>query len=150
MKVPSEMTVRGMTPEGRALVRDRASKLDNEVGRETVALIDSLNLPLSSGGMSLDDPLYREMQEVVWSARARAAALDAVKAGLPALAGVDPILQEVMGSRYGREAQGTMNAGSLAAEVMRHLGYEKVGDGPLPENCIAKTAATWKPKAPLR
>lgn len=139
-----------MSPEQRMTVRSRAARLDNQLGRSTVALIDSLHLPLSSGGMSLDDPLYREMQEIVWSARARAAALLSVENGLPALAGVDPILQELMGTRYGREAQGTMNAGSLVAEVMRHEGYEKSGDGPLPPGCIARTAATWKSKQALR
>lgn len=150
MKAPTEAQLRAMTPEGRMTVRSRAAKLDTDVGRATVALIDELGLPLSSGGMSLDDPLYREMQEIVWSARARQAALNAVKNGEPALAGVDPILQEVMGSRYGRTGQGTMNAGSLVAEVMRHAGYDKDGEGPLPATCIAKTAAMWKPKQALR
>lgn len=54
-----------------------------------------------------------------------------------------------MSSRYGRTAQGTMNAGSLVAELMRHAGYEKDGEGPLPATCIARMAAMWKPtKAP--
>ena len=130
-------------------VRSRAAKLDTDVGRATVALIDGLGLPLSSGGMSLDDPVFREMQEIVWSTRARQAALEAVANG-PPLAGVDPILQEVMGSRYGRMAQGTMNAGSLVIKVMRHAGYEKDGEGLLPATCIARTAAMWKPPKALR
>ncbi|TXM99099.1 hypothetical protein FV242_26700 [Methylobacterium sp. WL64] len=150
MRVPTEAQIRAMTPEGRMTVRSRAAKLDSEIGRATVALIDSLDLPLSSGGMSLDDPIYREMQEIVWSARARQAALDAVRSGHPALAGVDPILQEIMGGRYGRTGQGTMNAGSLVAEVMRHAGYEKNGEGLLPETCIARMAAMWKPAKALR
>lgn len=150
MKAPTETQIRAMTPEGRMTVRSRAAKLDTDVGRATVALIDGLGLPLSSGGMSLDDPVFREMQEIVWSARARQAALEAVANGQPALAGVDPILQEVMGNRYGRTAQGTMNAGSLVAEVMRHAGYEKDGEGPLPATCIARTAAMWKLAKALR
>jgi hypothetical protein len=43
-----------------------------------------------------------------------------------------------------------MNAGSLVADIMRHARYEKDGEGPLPANCIARTAATWKPKQALR
>ena len=150
MKAPTQAQLRAMTPEGRMTVRSRAAKLDTELGRATVALIDALGLPLSSGGMSLDDPVYREMQEIVWSTRARAAALEAVERGLPALAGVDPILQDIMGIRYGRAAQGTMNAVSLVAEIMRHAGYEKDGDGPLPATCIARTGALWKPSRSLR
>ncbi|KQQ15541.1 hypothetical protein ASF59_14530 [Methylobacterium sp. Leaf121] len=65
MKAPTEVQIRAMTPEGRMTVRSRAAKLDTDVGRATVALIDGLGLPLSSGGMSLDDPVYREMQEIV-------------------------------------------------------------------------------------
>ncbi len=61
-----------------------------------------------------------------------------------------PILQEVMGSQYGRTGQATMNAGSLVAEVIRYAGCEKSGEGPLPAACIAKTAAMWKPKQALR
>ncbi|WP_424360971.1 hypothetical protein [Methylocystis parvus] len=144
MKAPTETQLRAMTPEQRMLVRQRAAKLNNEIGAVTVALIDSLHLPLSSGGMSEDHPLYREMQEVIWSAEAKSAAVKAVEKGLPAMAGVDPILQRVMGERYGREYQGTMNAGYIVGEVMRYLGYDKVGEGPLPEGCVAKTAATWR------
>ncbi len=76
--------------------------------------------------MSLDDPLYREMQEIVWSAR-RASGTRRGKNGEPALAVVDPILQEAMGTDTTHGA-GTMNAGSLVAEVMRHAGYEKCGE----------------------
>lgn len=139
-----------MTPEQRMLVRQRAAKLNNEIGAVTVALIDSLHLPLSSGGMSEDHPVYREMQEVIWSAEAKSAAVRAVENGLPAMAGVDPILQRVMGERYGREYQGTMNAGYIVGEVMRHLSYDKVGEAPLPEGCVAKTAATWRPTSSLK
>jgi hypothetical protein len=56
--------------------------------------------------MSEDHPLYREMQDIVWSAEGKTAAVGAVEAGFPAMAGVDPLLQKAMGERYGREYQG--------------------------------------------
>jgi hypothetical protein len=128
MKVPTELQLLAMTPEQRMTVRSRAVKLGGPIGNATVALIDSLNLPLSSGGISKDHPLYREMQEIVWSAEGKAAAVHTVEEGLPALAGIDPLLQKAMGDRYGREYQGTMNAGYIVCELMRFLGY----DTPIP------------------
>jgi hypothetical protein len=113
MKAPTEMQLRAMSPEKRMTVRSRAAKLGGEIGNAAAALIDSLNLPLSSGGMSEDHPLYREMQELIWSADGKAAAIQAVEKGLPAMAGIDPLLQKAMGDRYGREYQGTMNAGYI-------------------------------------
>ena len=144
MKAPTDKQLKAMSPEDRMTVRNRAARLDNEIGRSTVALIDSLDLPLSSGGMAADHPLYREMQEVAWSAEGKAAAVAAVARGQPAMAGVDPLLQKAMGERYGRDYQGTANAGYIVGEVMRFLGYKKVGEAVLPGGCVAKTAATWR------
>lgn len=146
MKAPTETQLRAMTPEQRMTVRSRAVKLGDEIGNATVALIDSLNLPLSTGGMSNDHPLYREMQEIIWSAEGKAAAVQAVEKGLPAMAGIDPLLQKLMGDRYGREYQGTVNAGSIVGELMRFLGYQKDGEADLPSGCVARTAATWRRK----
>jgi hypothetical protein len=145
MKAPTELQLRAMTPEQRMLVRSRAVKIGGEIGNATVALIDSLHLPLSSGGMTLDHPLYREMQEIIWSVEGKALAIEAAANGFPAMAGVDPLLQKMMPERYGREYQGTMNAGHIVADLMRFLGYEKVGDAALPSGCVAKTAALWSP-----
>jgi hypothetical protein len=149
MRAPTEKQLRAMTPEQRMTVRSRALDLGGEIGDATVALIDSLNLPLSSGGMSENHPLYREMQTHIWSAEGKVAAVEAVAQGLPAMAGIDPLLQKKMGDRYGREYQGTMNAGYIVGELMRSLGYEKVGEAELPSGCVAKTAATWRPNKPL-
>jgi hypothetical protein len=145
MKAPTEMQLRTMTPEQRMTVRTHAVRLGGEIGSATVALIDSLNLPLSSGGMSQDHPLYREMQEIVWSAEGKSAAVQVVEEGLPAMAGIDPLLQKVMGDRYGLEYQGTSNAAYIVGELMRVL----EGEAELPSGCAAKTAATWRPTRPF-
>ena len=150
MKAPTEMQIRAMSAEQRSTLRANAAKLGGPLGDSTVALIDSLRLPMSSGGMASDDPLYLAMREVVWSKEGQAAALSATAAGQPAMALVDPLIQAKMGARYGREQQGTVNAGFIVAELMRSLGYEKEGEGPLPPNCVAKTAARWRPKAKLK
>ncbi len=144
MRAPTEAQIRAMSPEARLTLRSNALKIGGEAGTATVALIDSLNLPMSSGGMPANDPIYHEMRDVVWSAEGKTEAMRAVEDGLPAMAYVDPLLQQRMGTRYRREAQGTMTAGALVAEVMRYLGYELVGEDKLPSDCIAKTAATWR------
>lgn len=148
MKAPTEMQLRAMTPEQRMTLRSNAVRLGGEIGDATAALINSLNLPLSSGGMSEDHPLYQEMQEIVWSADGKAAAVQAVDNGLPAMAGIDPLLQKAMGNRYGRESQGTMNAGYIVGELMRFLGYQKGREADLPSHCVARTAATWTRNKP--
>ena len=150
MKAPTEMQLRSMTPEQRLLVRGRAAKLGGEMGLATVALIDELHLPMSSGGMSHDNPIYCEMEKIIWSAEGKLAATSAVESGLPAMAGIDPLLQRLMGNRYGREQQGTVNAGVIVGELMKHLGYEKLGEAELPAECIARTAATWRRRTHLR
>ena len=151
MKVPTLEQITRWSPEERLRVRGRAAAMRTPMGDETVALIDGSGLPMrTGGGMSSDHPIYREMEEVIWSAEGKAAAFEAVKAGLPAMAKVDRILQQRMGNRYSADQQGTLNAGYIVAEVMRLHGYEPEGSAALPQGCVAKTAALYRPKRPLR
>ena len=133
----------------RANLRTNAAKSKAPGAAALVLQIDALGLPVSYGGMSKDDPIYAELEGLIWSEPFKDAALQAVADGLPAMAGVDPLLQEAMGSRYHADNQGTNNAGSIVGEVMRNAGYSKVGEASLPSGCVAKTAATWKPKNAL-
>lgn len=136
-----------MTPEARANLYENARKRLAEGGQEIIDLIDASGLPLRSGGMRLSDPVYLEMEEVIWSPTGRAAALAATEQGLPALAGVDPILQEALGSRYRPQDMGTVSAGSIIGELMRHLGFVAAGVAKMPAGCVAKTAMRWKSRA---
>lgn len=107
-------------------------------------LLEDAGLPFSEEGcLSSDDPIYLKMRGLIESKDGREAAVAAVEAGLPAMAGIDPMLQVLLGSDYGSHNMGTQTAGSIVAEVMRSLGYKKTGEAPLPPNCVAKTAATW-------
>jgi hypothetical protein len=49
-----------------------------------------------------------------------------------------------LGERYHPHDQGTMNAGYIVGELMRHLGYIQDGEGKIPEGSVAKTAMKWK------
>jgi hypothetical protein len=43
------------------------------------------------------------------------------------------------GDRYHPHDLGTVDAGSIVGEVMRHLGYELAGRKDMPEGSVAKT-----------
>jgi hypothetical protein len=66
------------------------------------------------------------------------------KNGFPALAGVEHFIVAELGERYHPHDQGTMNAGYIVGELMRHLGYIQDGEGKIPEGSVAKTAMKWK------
>ncbi len=136
-------TLRTMSPERRAQLYENARRKRDEGGQAIIDLIDSSGLPLRSGGMTLNDPVYLAMEEIIWSHAARARLLEAVEEGLPALAGVEPMIRETLGERYHPHDQGTANAGAIVGEVMRHLGFTPVGMGKMPQGSVAKTAKLW-------
>lgn len=92
----------------------------------------------------MSDPRVLEMRDIIQSPEGRHACVAAVKAGLPALAGVEPMIVSRMGERYGAFSQMTLTAGSLVAEVMTSLGYKISGRKDMPPDSIAKTAAFWE------
>jgi hypothetical protein len=116
-----------MTPERRATLYQNAVKRREEGGQEIINLIDSSGLSLNSGHMVSDDPAYRKMEEIVWGTEGRAAALAATEKGLPALAGVDPLINAELGDRCSPHDGGTLNAGYIQAGLMRHLGFAEAG-----------------------
>ena len=134
-----------MSPEGRAVLYQNAVERRDIGGQAIIDLIDKSGLPLSSGGMRITDPAYLTMQDVTWSTEGRAAAVEATDKGLPALAGVEPLIVAALGERYHPHDGGTVNAGYIVAELMRHLGYVLDREGKMPEGSVAKTAMRWKP-----
>lgn len=143
--------LKAMTANERLSLRNNALAKGTPEALAIVQQIDELKLPLGSGGLTEDHPLYLEMYEIIMSPEAKAAALKAVEGGLPALAGVDPLLQERMGKRYTNEQQMTVNAGYITGTVMISAGYEKDKEGvSLPKGCVAKSSTTWKRKKPLK
>jgi len=127
-----------------ALYRNACRMGDTPAGAALKALIETVGLPYSEGGMpASDDPLVLRMREVIFSPEGRSAALEATRAGLPAMAGVDPLLQAELGVDYGSHNWGTVIAGSIVGELMQSLGYRNVKQMALPAHCVAKTAAFW-------
>lgn len=135
-----------MSPERRSQLYHNAVERRAKGGQEIIDLIDSSGLPLRSGGMTLSDPVYLKMEEIIWGQEGRKAALAATEKGLPALCGVEPLLRKELGTRYGPHDMGTVSAGSIIGELMRHLGYTTGGEAKCPDGGVAKTAMKWLPR----
>lgn len=138
--------LKAMTPERRATLYENARKLLDSGGQAVIDLINSSGLPLRSGGITFSDPVHIRMEEIIWSHEGKRLLIQATEAGLPALAGVEPLIVADLGDRYHPHDRGTVDAGSIVGEVMRHLGYELSGRKDMPEGSVAKTAATWRPR----
>lgn len=96
------------------------------------------------GGISMSDPRVIEMDDIISSSEGQAACLQATADGLPALAGVEPMIVEQMGSRYGSFSMMTVTAGSLVGSLMLSKGYKIASQKKMPEGSVAKTAAFWE------
>ncbi|HZZ90717.1 MAG TPA: hypothetical protein VFE13_20505 [Caulobacteraceae bacterium] len=125
---------------------ENALKLGTPEARDLIALMSQHKLlGKIGGGLPRNHPVIREIEAMIRSPQARTAAADATVRGLPALAGVDPMIQARLGEDYG-DRDTTSWAGTLQAEVMYEEGYEQVGKRPMPRACVAKTAAFFAKK----
>jgi len=79
-------------------------------------LIEQAGLPYSEDKcLTNDDPITIKMWEVINSREGRAEAVKATDMGLPAMAGIDPLLQVALGVDYGPHNMGTATAGVRSA-----------------------------------
>ncbi|MCJ2125104.1 hypothetical protein [Methylobacterium sp. J-077] len=95
--------------------------------------------------MSFTDPIYKKMVIISKSAEGKAAMEAAASEGKPAICSLDKLFQSLLGEDYSdTKTPGTiMSAGSLAAEIMRKLGYINAGNAKCPEGCIAREGIIW-------
>lgn len=135
-----------MSPEQRATLYENARNRLDQGGREIMDLINESGLPLRSGGITFSDPVHLRMEEIAWSSQGKRLLVEATEAGLPALAGIEPLIVADLGPLYHPHDLGTVDAGSIVGQVMRHLGYELVDRKDMPAGSVAKTAATWRPR----
>jgi hypothetical protein len=126
-----------------ALFANARGRVDHEAENVIRLLVDHDLLVRSGGGLSRDHPTIQQMEEIIRSAQGRQAAQKAAEAGLPAMAGIDPLLSAALGASYG-EHDTTSWAGTLTAEIMDECGYVQTRKAPLPEGCVAKTAAFFE------
>lgn len=118
---------------------------DREAERIIELLVDHDLLLRTGGGLRRDHPTIQQIEEIIRSPRGRGAAKEAADAGLPAMAGIDPLLSAALGSAYGKHDT-TSWAGTLTAEIMAEAGYVQTRKAPMPPDCVAKMAAFFEPR----
>ncbi len=84
------------------------------------------------------------MAEIVASAEGRSACIEATLDGLPAIAGVDPLLHEAFGAAYRLSDEAVATAATLVAELMAAQGYVEAGRKNLPNRYVARSGVFWK------
>lgn len=143
-KLPDSEAIKAMTPTQRRSLYDNAKRIGTAEASAVVSMIlDNDLLVTASGGLPRDHPIIQEIESVSRSDEARAAAKAASDAGLPALAGVDPLLRDALGSAYG-SFDTTSWAGGFVAEEMESQGYRQTGKRAMPPGSVAKTAAFFE------
>lgn len=132
------------SPEERYAIWKRARGLRTADGNQLAREIELLGLPAEPGVLAEDEPMRARMAEIMASPEARSACIEATLDGLPAIAGVDPLLHEALGAAYRKSDEAIVTAASLVAELMRGLGYVEAGRKTLPGRYVARSGVFWK------
>ena len=137
--------LRERTQTERHAVWRRARALHSAEGNHLARAIERLGLPYAEPEpLTADDALMVRMREVMASAAARSAAIEATLDGLPAMAGIDALLHDQLGEDYRRNPAAVPTAQVLVAELMTGLGYVDAGGKDLPMRCVARFGVFWK------
>lgn len=121
----------------------RAKRLHSADGNHLARAIERLGLPYREEGLS-EGETYDRMREAVFSKEGRAAAKEATLDGLPAIAGLDTLLHDLLGEDYRRDPPLVITAQALVAELMAEMGYQEAGTKPLPGRYVAREGVFWK------
>ena len=95
-------------------------------------------------GLTTNHQTFTKMAAVIQSTEGTKAAAHATSKRLPALAGVDPLLQAELGVDYTRDNQVTMNTAWLVAQEIHAMGFVDAGSARQPEDCVAATALVFR------
>jgi len=132
------------TPDERYEIWRRAKALHTADGNQLAREIEQLGLPETAPALPEEDILARVIRDVVTSDEAKAAAKEATLDGLPAIAGVDELLQAALGAEYRRSERAVVTAQRLVGEVMAEMGFEAVGAKALPDRYVAREGVFWR------
>jgi hypothetical protein len=98
----------------------------------------------------MDQTIHHDVARLVNSADGIKRAVRATNDGQPAVAGVDALLRQELGSEYERANNGVWWAGFAVAQLMREMGFVEAGMGECPPGCVADRGLVWKPKVAAR
>lgn len=120
---------------------ENAVKDGSEQAEQILALIAQHGLlERLGGGHERTHRVIQAIEKFVRSDEGVRAALQAAEDGEAPMAGVDPLLQNAVGSEYGHRDT-TVWAGWAVKEEMEAVGWRHEGRKKLPADCKAKTAA---------
>ena len=148
MAVPwTKERLEGLSHKELSTLYERALTMDGDDARDVVELVQQHGL-LSrlGGGYHRGHRIIQAIERVCRSPAGRDAASAAVQSGEAPMAGVDPLLVDALGSEYGHRDTASW-AGTFVAEEMEAEGYVRDGRKPLPSDCVAKTAAFFRPRS---
>ena len=129
----------------RYAVWKRARGLQSAEGNHLARAIERLGLPYAEPEPLMPgDPLYDQMRDVVFSDEGKSQARMATLDGLPAIAGLDPLLHDELGEDYRRVEACVITAQILTAALMAELGYVEAGKKALPARYVAREGVFWR------
>ena len=137
------------SPAERHAIWKRAKMLRTADGNQLAREIERLGLPYEEPDqLAEDDPMRVAMAEIILAPAGRSACIEATIDGLPAIAGVDPLLHDAFGRDYRQSDEAVATAQAMVAQVMEEQGYASAGTKALPSRYIARTGVFWKRKPP--
>ncbi len=140
-----------MLPTERHNLWANAKRLGTPSTLAVAELIETSGLDYRANtSVRLDDAIGKQMERIIFSVEGREAAVGATRDGLPALAGVDPLLSAALGADYGKHNEATIQAGYLVAKLMQQLGYSDGPSKPLPSGCVATTGKMFVKRSATR
>jgi hypothetical protein len=122
----------------------RARRLHSAEGNHLARAIERLGLPYREPEGLSEGDIYDRMREAVFSKEGRAAAKEATLDGLPAIAGLDELLHDILGEEYRKTPALVITAQALVAELMAEMGYVDAGRKALPARYVAREGVFWK------
>lgn len=156
-----EKKLKALTPARLSELWQKADGQDTEAARSLKAAIELVRptaqtrpkgtARVATSPVLSADPIGKKIERAIFSPEGRRRVLDAQNAGLPPLAGIDPLLQDELGKDYSAENEATCQAAHLVTKLMEQkLGYRKLDRStPLPGNCIARSGELFE-LAPVR
>ena len=122
----------------------RARGLHSAEGNHLARAIERLGLPYREPEALSEGDTYASMRKVVFSKDGRSAAKEATLDGLPAIAGLDTLLHDLLGEDYRKNPAYVITAQALVAELMAEMGYADAGKKALPARYVAREGVFWK------
>lgn len=136
--------IEALSPQRRNALFDNAQASSTEDARRIIAIMIEYDLLVRArDGLPRKHPTIQTIEKIVKSEEGREAGKAASEQGLPAIAGVDQMLVEALGKKYGTYDT-TSWAGTFMNDVMLEAGYTQIKKKHMPQGYVARYAAFFE------